>query len=139
MPIKVKAAGAWQTAAAKVKVAGTWKAARSWTKVSGTWRRDVLDFDLAIGNTNAFGIAWDGAYLYVMEHSGKKVYVYDADGNYQSDRELPPIAWDGAYLYVTDNLVRLPRWELPVRFDLATGIGYRLGWSIPLRDGQRHR
>ena len=41
----------------------------------------------------------------------KKVYVYDADGNYQSDRDFDltttnsyprGIAWDGAYLYVVD-------------------------------------
>ena len=82
MPIKVKAAGTWQTAAAKVKVAGTWKAARSWTKVRGTWRRDVRDFDLVTGNNYAWGIAWDGAYFYVVDPFYDKVYVYDADGTH---------------------------------------------------------
>ena len=81
-------------------------------KVSGTWRRDARDFDLATGNTWAFGIAWDGAYFYVLDSLDGKVYVYDADGNYQSDRDFNlatanntarGIAWDGAYLYVADN------------------------------------
>ncbi len=112
MPIYVKAAGAWQRAAAKVKVAGTWKAAHSWTKVSGTWRRDARDFDLATGNSSAYGIAWDGAYLYVVGYAAKKVFVYDAGGNHQSDRDFDlatgnaqpwGIAWDGAYFYVVDN------------------------------------
>ena len=115
MPIKVKAAGAWQTAATKVKVAGTWKAAHSWTKVSGTWRRDARDFDLTSGNNGALGIAWDGAYLYVVDYADAKVYVYDADGNYQSDRD----------------------------FDLTSGNKTRpehsLGWSIPLRGGLLRR
>ena len=113
MPIKVKAAGAWQTAAAKVKVAGTWKAARPWTKVSGTWRRDAHDFGLATGNNHAVGIAWDGAYFYVGDVNDAKVYVYDASGNYQSDRGFDldnvndhpqDIAWDRAYLYVVDSI-----------------------------------
>jgi hypothetical protein len=51
-------------------------------KVSGTWRRDARDFDLATGNTWAFGIAWDGAYLYVADVVDFKVYVYDADGTH---------------------------------------------------------
>ena len=54
-----------------------------------------------------------------MEHtstwwtiSDDKVYVYDADGNYQSDRDFDlatgndhpyGITWDGAYLYVVDR------------------------------------
>ena len=69
MPIKVKAAGTWQTAAtAKVKVAGTWKAAHFWTKVSGTWRRDARDFDLAMRTTiTPRSITWDGTYLYVVD------------------------------------------------------------------------
>ena len=109
MRIKVKAAGAWQTAAAKVKVAGTWKAAHSWTKVSGTWRRDARDFDLAASNNFSVGIAWDGTYFYVADEIDDKVYVYDADGNYQSDRDFDlaasntypsGIAWDGTYFYV---------------------------------------
>ena len=100
MLIKVKVDGTWRSAATKVKVAGTWKAAYPRTKVSGTWRRDAQDFDLATGNTNAWGIAWDGAYFYVVDFYGDdKVYVYDADGNYQSDRD----------------------------FDLATNNGQRLG------------
>ena len=53
-----------------------------------------------------------------MEHtstwwdwSDRKVYVYDADGNHQSDRDfdlathnanLSGITWDGAYFYVVD-------------------------------------
>ncbi len=88
MPIKVKIDGTWQTAAAKVKVAGTWKAAHSWAKVSGTWRRDARDFDVATGNNYPRGIAWDGAYFYVVDNGDDKVYVYDADGNYQSDRDF---------------------------------------------------
>ena len=111
MPLKVKAAGAWQRAAAKVKVARTWKAAYSWTKVSGTWRRDAQDFDLVSGNAYPSGITSDGAYLYVVDHSDDKVYVYDALGNYQSDRDFDlasvnaspiGITSDGAYLYVVD-------------------------------------
>ena len=94
-----------------MKVAGTWKAAHSWTKVSGTWRRYVQDFDLASGNTDAFGITWDGAYFYVVDSTDDKVYVYDADGDHQSDRD----------------------------FDLASGntntSWHNLGWSIPLRGG----
>ena len=82
MPLKVKIDGTWQAATAKVKVAETWKAAHSWTKVSGTWQRDAQDFDLARGNTSAFGIAWDGAYFYVVDGVDDKVYVYDADGNH---------------------------------------------------------
>ena len=114
MPIKVKAAGAWQTAAAKVKVAGTWKAAHSWTKVSGTWRRDARDFDLTAGSTYPWGIAWDGAYFYVTDRVNDKLYVYDADGNYQSGRS----------------------------FDLATGNPnpYGIAWgSILLRGGSQRR
>ena len=87
MPLKVKIDGTWQAATAKVKVAGTWKASHSWTKVSGTWRRDARDFDLAAGS-NPRGIAWDGAYFYVVDPFDIKVYVYDADGNYQSDRDF---------------------------------------------------
>ena len=112
MPIKVKAAGAWQTAAAKVKVAGTWKAAYYWTKVSGTWRRGARDFDLATGNVYPGGIAWAVAYFYVVDTRDDKVYVYDADGNYQSNRDFDfatgnnftrGIAWgDGPYLYMVD-------------------------------------
>ena len=80
-------------------------------KVSGTWRRDARDFDLATGNNFPGAIAWDGAYLYVVDNVDFKVYVYDADGNYQSDRDFDfatgntrarGIAWDGAYLYVAD-------------------------------------
>ena len=82
MPIKVKAAGAWETAAAKVKVAGTWKPAHFWTKVSGTWRRAARDFNFASGNTRPRGIAWDGAYFYVVDSGDDKVYVYDADGTH---------------------------------------------------------
>ena len=114
MPMKVKVAGAWQTAAAKVKVAGTWKAARSWTKVSGTWRRDVQDWDLQSDSYWLKGIAWDGTYFYVVHSVGDdKVYVCDADGNHQSDRD----------------------------FDLASGNtganGIAWEWDILLRGGQR--
>ena len=46
-----------------------------------------------------------------MDRADAKVYVYDADGNYQSDRDFDlatgnahprSIAWDGAYFYVVD-------------------------------------
>ena len=113
MTMNVKVAGAWQTAAAKVKVAGTWKSARSWMKVNGLWRREVHDFDLTTSNSNPRGIAWDGAYFYVVDYYDKKVYVYDADGDPQSDRDFDltasdynydprGIAWDGAYFYLVD-------------------------------------
>ena len=46
----------------------------------GNYQSD-RDFALATGNTSPNGIAWDGAYFYVMDWSDKKVYVYDADGN----------------------------------------------------------
>ena len=114
MLIKVKVDGTWRSAATKVKVAGTWQAAYSRTKVSGTWRRDAQDFDLSPYNTNPWGIAWDGAYFYVVDYSDDKMYVYDADGNHQSDRDfdlhadnISPrgIAWDGAYFYVVENRI----------------------------------
>ena len=71
----------------------------------GNYQSD-RDFYLATGS-NPRGIAWDGAYLYVV-NLDDNVYVYDADGNHQSDRDFDlatgnnaalGIAWDGAYLY----------------------------------------
>ena len=47
----------------------------------GNYQSD-RDFDLATDNTNARGIAWDGAYLYVTDYTDSKVYVYDADGTH---------------------------------------------------------
>ncbi len=41
-----------------------------------------LEVYLANGNNAPFGIAWDGAYFYVVDYSGDKVYVYDADGTH---------------------------------------------------------
>ncbi len=47
-----------------------------------------------------------------MDYPDTKVYVYDSDGNYQSDRDFDlhadnnnpyGIAWDGAYFYVADG------------------------------------
>ena len=77
----------------------------------GNYQSD-RDFDLAFDNSSPSGIAWDGAYLYVVDTvDGDPVYVYDADGNYQSDRNFDlatgnvapfGIAWDGAYFYVGD-------------------------------------
>ena len=70
-------------------------------------------FPLTTGNSRARGIAWDGAYLYVVDNAYfDRVYVYDADGNHQSDRTFRlatgtgpyGIAWDGAYLYVVGAL-----------------------------------
>ena len=40
------------------------------------------NFDLATGNTNPLGIAWDGAYFNVVDNVDSKVYVYDADGTH---------------------------------------------------------
>ena len=47
----------------------------------GNYQSD-RDFDLATGNTTAQGIAWDGAYFYVVDIVDDKVHVYDADGTH---------------------------------------------------------
>ena len=47
----------------------------------GNYQSD-RDFDLATGNINPSGIAWDGAYFYVLDFGDDKVYVYDADGTH---------------------------------------------------------
>ena len=48
----------------------------------------------------------------MVDVGDNKVYVYDADGNHQSDRDFDlatgnsypsDIAWDGAYFYVVDD------------------------------------
>ena len=45
-------------------------------------RQSSRDFDLATGNSYPRGIAWDGAYFYVVDDDDNKVYVYDRDGNH---------------------------------------------------------
>ena len=47
----------------------------------GNYQSD-RDFDLITGNGTSSGIAWDGAYLYVVDDVDNKVYVYDADGTH---------------------------------------------------------
>ena len=117
MPMKVKAAGAWQTAAAKVKVAGEWQSARTWVKAGGTWSwvgADVQDWDLHSDNGSPLGISWDGTYFYVADETNAKVYIYDADGNHQSNLDIDlhsgnsnPVdiasSTDGTLLYVVNR------------------------------------
>ena len=53
----------------------------SWDNADGYHQSD-RDFDLVSGNAYPRGIAWDGAYFYVVDYIDDKVYVYDADGDY---------------------------------------------------------
>ena len=70
-----------------------------------------LDWNLHSDNVKPTGITWANGYFYVVDRSDLKVYVYDADGNHQSDRDFnlirannypAGITWDGTYFYVTD-------------------------------------
>ena len=115
MPMKVKIAGAWQRATAKVKLAGEWESAQTWVKAGGAWSRvGVQDWDLHSDNHGPRGITWDGTYFYVVDWIDLKVhvYVYDRDGNHQSDRSFDldfsnsnpvDIASDGTYVYVVNR------------------------------------
>ena len=79
----------------------------------------------------------------MVDSSDAKVYVYDADGNYQSDRDFDltsrnkhdrDIAWDGAYFYVVDvNDAKVyvydadGNYQSDRDFDLTSGNKHALG------------
>ena len=56
-------------------------------------------------------MTWVNGYFYVTDNQGRKVYVYGANGNYQSDLDFNLIrsnntpygpTWNGTYFYVVD-------------------------------------
>ena len=69
------------------------------------------DWNLANANGHAVDITWDGSYFHVLDERDLRVYVYDALGVRQSEREWYPsasnvnsvdTAWDGSYFYIVD-------------------------------------
>ena len=88
-----------------------------YAKANGAWQRFAgvvpgtfqSSFALTSANDNATGIASDGSYLYVVDATDDRVYVYSLAGVFQSSFALTSannnatgIASDGSYLYVVD-------------------------------------
>ena len=92
-----------------------------------------IHFDInASGNTEAYGIAYDGTYFWITDYITKKVFKYDYSGTYISffstgigNGNISPIGivWDGTYLWMTTTLNKFYKYDISGNY---TGTNFDL-------------